>query len=295
MLPHIVPPDRRERKRSRLHFFSDLLFAALRRSASRANTLRTAVGVFVLAGALVAVAGPWAFATVAGEVMEGSTQAFDDAVLTWIAANRPPWVASAMLEITFLGTGLVVMVLVGVAALFLWLTQHRYSAALLLVATAGGLLLNSVLKAGFSRPRPQIFTWGTHALTSSFPSGHAMSAAVVYGTVAYLAARLQKRAWARALTMFVAFLLIVLIAASRLFLGVHYPSDVFAGLLVGLAWAGFCMATLEAFQKFARRYVPSAMRDEVDEPERPRQADAGPAAPPAAMEPAVPAAGAVRE
>jgi undecaprenyl-diphosphatase len=239
MLPDLVPPDRRERKRSRLHFFSDLLFAALRRSASRANTLRTALGVFVLAGALVAVAGTWAFATVADEVMEGSTQAFDDAVLKWIGSNRPPWVESAMLEITFLGTGLVVMVLVGVAALFLWLTQHRYSAALLLVSTAGGLLLNSVLKAGFSRPRPQIFTWGTHALTSSFPSGHAMSAAVVYGTVAYLAARLQKRAWARALTMVVAFVLILLIAASRLFLGVHYPSDVFAGLLVGLAWAGF--------------------------------------------------------
>jgi undecaprenyl-diphosphatase len=222
--------------------------------------------------------------------MEGSTQAFDDAVLKWISANRPPWVETAMLEITFLGTGLVVMVLVGVAALFLWLTQHRYSAALLLVSTAGGLLLNSVLKAGFSRPRPQIFTWGTHALTSSFPSGHAMSAAVVYGTVAYLAARLQKRLWARALTLFVAFLLIVLIAASRLFLGVHYPSDVFAGLLVGLAWAGFCMATLEAFQKFARRYVPSAMRDEVDEPERPPQFDPGAGAG-VAIPPAAPTAG----
>ena len=268
MLPDIATPDRRERERSWFHFFWDLLFTALRRSASRANTLRTAVGVIILAGALVAIAGTWAFATVADEVMEGSTQAFDNAVLTWIGSNRPPWLEGAMLEITFLGTGLVVMVLVGVAALFLWLTQHRYSAALLLVSTAGGLVLNSILKAGFSRPRPQIFTWGTHALTSSFPSGHAMSAAVVYGTIAYLAARLQKRRWARVLTLLVAFILIVLIAASRLFLGVHYPSDVFAGVLIGLAWAGFCMATLEAFQKFARRYVPTAMEDEVDETEQ---------------------------
>jgi len=268
MLPELTTPDRRERHRSRFHFLSDVLFAALRKSASRANTLRTAVGVVILAGALVAIAGTWAFATIADEVMEGSTQAFDEAVLTWIGSNRPPWVEAAMLEITFLGTGLVAMVLVGVAALFLWLTQHRYSAALLLVSTGGGLLLNSILKAGFSRPRPQIFTWGTHALTSSFPSGHAMSAAVVYGTVAYLAARLQKRRWARVLTLLVALVLILLIAASRLFLGVHYPSDVFAGMLVGLAWAAFCMATLEAFQKFARRYVPTAMEDEVDETEQ---------------------------
>src|SRR5918993_1392134 len=258
MLPHIATPDRRERRRTPFHFVWDILFTALRRSASRAVTLRTAVGVFVLAGTLVAIAGTWAFATIAEKVMEGDTQKFDEAVLTWIGSNQPPWVESAMLEVTFLGTGLVVRVLVAVAALSLWLTQHRYSAALLLVSTAGGLVLNSILKAGFDRPRPQIFTWGTHALTSSFPSGHAMSAAVVYGTIAYLAARLQRRLWARALTLFVALLLILLIAASRLFLGVHYPSDVFAGLLVGLAWAGFCMATLEAFQKFARRYVPSA-------------------------------------
>ena len=65
------------------------------------------------------------------------------------------------------------------------------------LATVGGILLNNILKLGFDRPRPQIITWGTHVLTSSFPSGHAMSAATVYGTIAYLAARLQATAVVR--------------------------------------------------------------------------------------------------
>jgi undecaprenyl-diphosphatase len=268
MLPDITPTrptDRREHPRTRFRALTDLLFRALRSSASRANTLRLALGLFVLVGATLAVLGTWAFAEIAEHVRAGRTQAFDDAVLTWVGSHRTPLLEQAMLEITFLGTGSVVVVMVSVAALFLWLTRHHYSAILLLVATLGGLLLNSVLKATFDRPRPQLFSWGTHALTSSFPSGHAMSAAVVYGTVAYLAARLQRRRWARALTLAIAAVLIVLICLSRLFLGVHYPSDVIAGVFVGLAWAGFCMATLEAFQKFARRHAPEVLqRDEVD-------------------------------
>ena len=80
-----------------------------------------------------------------------------------------------------------------------------------------------------------------------------MSAAIVYSTVAYLAARLHKRRWARVTVMLIAFLVIALISLSRLYLGVHYPSDVVAGVAIGLAWAGFCMATLEAIQKFSVR------------------------------------------
>jgi undecaprenyl-diphosphatase len=201
-------------------------------------------------------------AEVADEVREGTTQRVDDAVLHWIAAHQVPWLVDTMAELTMLGTGLVVTTIVAVSALFLWLTRHKYSAVLLLVATLGGIALNNVLKAGFDRPRPQVITWGTHVLTSSFPSGHAMSAAVVYGTIAYLAARLERRMWTRVLTLMMAAALIALIALSRMYLGVHYPSDVLAGVLVGFAWASFCMATLEGFQKLARRHVPAAMHDE---------------------------------
>jgi undecaprenyl-diphosphatase len=167
-----------------------------------------------------------------------------------------------MLEVTALGTGTVVGMIVLVAGLFLWLNQHKHSAILLGAATIGGLVLDNLLKVGFNRPRPQIFEWGTHAMSSSFPSGHAMSSVIVYGTVAYLAARLQQNAASRILTMAFAALMIISICASRMYLGVHYPSDVLAGVIIGVAWAGFCMAILEAAQIYAKRNAPQLLAAE---------------------------------
>jgi undecaprenyl-diphosphatase len=137
---------------------------------------------------------------------------------------------------------------------------------MLLAATAGNILLNNVLKLFFDRERPSVFEWGTHAASSSFPSGHAMSATVVYGTVAYLLARLQKHLWARAITLSFAVILVTLICLTRLYLGVHYPSDVLGGIIVGLAWAGFCMATLEASLALARRRAPASVVEEAPAP-----------------------------
>ncbi len=167
-----------------------------------------------------------------------------------------------MLEITALGTGLVVMTIVVVAATFLYLTDHRYSALLLLIATLGGEVLNTILKAHFDRPRPQVFAWATTAFDSSFPSGHAMNSVIVYGTVAYLAARLQKTRLARNITRTIALTLVLLISFSRVYLGVHYPSDVLAGVTIGLAWAAFCMASLEAVRVFAERFKPRELKHE---------------------------------
>ncbi len=243
-----MPLDRREDRRRASRVVFDPFFMLLRAVRGRALSLHAAVGIFVLAGGMAAVAGTAAFAWIASHVRAGRTQAFDEAVLDYMGRHRSPLLEQAMLEITFLGTGLVVVVIAVVAATFLWLSQHRYPAALLVVATLGEIVLNNVMKLGFARPRPHLFTWGTQAMSSSFPSGHAMSAAVVYGTVAYLAARLQRRRWARVVTFLVAAVMILLICFSRLYLGVHYPSDVAAGAVVGLAWAGFCMATLEAVQ-----------------------------------------------
>ncbi len=94
-----------------------------------------------------------------------------------------------------------------------------------------------------------------------------MSATVVYGTVGYLLARLHKRTWARVVTLLLAVTLIVLICFTRLYLGVHYPSDVLAGGAVGLAWAAFCMATLEAIQRFAEHSMPDIKEHEKPAPE----------------------------
>jgi len=123
-----------------------------------------------------------------------------------------------------------------------------------------------ILKLFFDRPRPSVVVWGTNAVSSSFPSGHAMSATIVYSTVAYLAARLTKRRWARWLVMSLAAITVILISTSRLYLGVHYPSDVLAGAVIGLAWAAFCMATLELIQKFSTRSAPEIQKDEKPAP-----------------------------
>ena len=263
-----APPARPERRghRRRWNPAWNAVFRLLRFIGQRAHGFYTTVGIFIVIGSLAAALGIAAFVTLAAEVREGATQAFDDAVMRWIGAHAMrDTLQPLMVEITLLGTGSVVMMVVGVAAMFLWLTRHKHSAALLLVATGFGIVLNNLLKMGFDRPRPQIFEWGTHALTSSFPSGHAMSAATVYITVAYLAGRLQRRRWAQWATVIAAFLIVVLIAFSRVYLGVHFPSDVAAGVVLGTAWAGFCMAMLEAIQLFAKR-AATAQQQAQEEP-----------------------------
>ena len=259
--------ERRSGSRRRFDVASDILYRGLRFSISHIRNFRTAVGLFLIGGAIVAVIGTALFAKIAGIVREGSTQAFDHGVMAWMGENRIPWLERVLIEVTALGTGTVVISIVGVSGMFLWLTRHKYSAALLLFSTVGGIVVNNVLKLIFMRERPQVFEWAAHASSSSFPSGHAMSAAIVYATVGYLAARLQKRRWARWLTLTFALVLIILICASRVYLGVHYPTDVLAGLVLGLAWAGFCMATLEAVQVLGARRSVQIQKDEEPAPD----------------------------
>jgi undecaprenyl-diphosphatase len=260
--PEQVGPDTRHHLRR----FWDVVFVVLRFIARHAQNVYATFGIFLLSGALIAIAGTWGFAALAGHVTSGSTMGFDDAVLAWLGRQRTKPLDAFMLDITSLGTSSVVAMIVGVAALFLWLNKHKHSAILLLVSTAGGVLLNNLLKFGFGRPRPDIIPWATTATFYSFPSGHAMSATVVYSTVAYLAGRLQRTHIARLAVAIVAILVIAIICLSRLYLGVHYPSDVIAGVIVGLAWAGFCMATLEAIQLYARRNAPQMLEQEHPAP-----------------------------
>jgi undecaprenyl-diphosphatase len=232
--------------RGHLRIIWDVIFRALRFIGKYARNVYAIFGIFLLSGAAVAVLLTWVFSEVAERVRAGSTQGIDDAVMRWMAAHQSPGIQSAMLEITALGTSAVVAMIVFIAGLFLWLNHHKHSAILLIAATLGGMILDSLLKIGFNRPRPQIFQWGTQVMGASFPSGHAMASTIVYGTVAYLAARLQQN------------------VASRI--GVHYPSDVLAGVIIGLAWAGFCMAVLEAAQLYAKRNAPQMLKDERPAP-----------------------------
>jgi len=240
--PPAQPPvdsasDRRITRRGHLVLFWNLVFRALRKLGAHGRSVYAAVGIFLVVGVLVAIAGTIGFAKLAEIVREGYTQQFDTAVLRWLGERHSETLTKIMVEVTPLGTGIVVLTVVGVTTAFLWHTEHKHSARMLLAATAGNILLNNGLKLLFDRERPNVFEWGTHAASSSFPSGHAMSATVVYGTVAYLLARLQKHGWARALTLLFAVVMIALICLTRLYLGVHYPSDTVAGAALGWAFA----------------------------------------------------------
>ena len=248
--------------RGRGRVFWDLVFNAVRWVAAHARNAYTTFGILILGGLTIAIFLSYGFAKIAAKVVTGKTTGFDESAMRFMGEHQVPWISKAMIELTMLGTGIVVAMIVAVSALFLWLYDYKNSSTLLLVTTLGGMLLNNVLKLGFDRPRPQFFEWGTHVMSSSFPSGHAMSAAIVYPTVAYLAARLQKTHLARLSTMLAAALLVLLISFSRVYLGVHYPSDVLAGVVVGLAWSAFCMTTLEVAQLYAKRNAPALVEGE---------------------------------
>lgn len=223
----------------------------------RTGNLTTALGLVLIIGFAVAGATAWLFTELAETVQAGATLALDNSVLQWMAIHQSATATTAALEASALGTGTVVIMMALVAGMFLALTGQRRPAILLCVATIGGLALNLLLKLHYHRPRPHIFAWDTNVVSSSFPSGHAMNAVIVYGTIAFLAARLTDRRLVRLITQILAVVVVVAICTSRLYLGVHYPTDVLGGAIIGAAWGTFCMASLEAVQRLRRLYAPS--------------------------------------
>ena len=233
---------------------ADALFALLRWIASHVRGFHTAIGVYLLIGLGLILAAALGFAQLADWVMDGDTTALDEGILRWMDAHSSPLWDTVALEVTALGAGVVVWMVVLVASAFLWASRHRYSAGLLWFALIGGTLLNQVMKLAFDRPRPSVFEWRTsHAASSSFPSGHSMTSMIVYGTLAFLIARLAKTAVLRRMVYGVALAVIVAVGLSRMYLGVHYPTDVLGGFVMGLAWATFCGLGVEAVRYFRGR------------------------------------------
>jgi len=188
-------------------------------------------------------AGIWAFAELADEVQEGETHAFDTAVLMALhetddhgAPIGPHWVQEMGRDITALG-GVTVLTLLTLAVMGFLLLQGNTRLALLVAAAVGsGLLLSTLLKLGFGRPRPDLVAPAVYAYTYSFPSGHAMHSAVTYLSVGILLAREQTRWRLKVYLMLVAILLTLLVGISRVYLGVHWPTDVLAGWIAGGCW-----------------------------------------------------------
>jgi undecaprenyl-diphosphatase len=204
-------------------------------------------GVLLSAGLLLALIGLWALAGLTEGMIEGETVRFDERVLLWLDARATAWLDVTALKVTALGDTLVVVTIALIAGTLLWLLGQRAYAALLAVAVGGGFVIYPVLKEVFDRPRPQLFEWRAHyAGASSYPSGHATMSMVLLVVLAYIIHRLANRRWIGVAAALVAGVGVLLIGISRLYLGVHYPSDVLAGYAVGFAWTVFCALAFRA-------------------------------------------------
>ena len=200
--------------------------------------LRTLVTLLLVAGCL------WAFFGLAGEVVEGETHAFDTAVLLALRNPAdvsdplgPGWVEELGRDVTALGGFGVLAMLTLATAGFLWLRGNHRSMWLMLAAVGSGQALSSLAKMGFDRPRPELVPHGMQVYTASFPSGHSMMSAVTYLTIAALVARTQPTRALRAYVLALAVLLTLAVGVSRIYLGVHWPTDVVAGWAAGAGWA----------------------------------------------------------
>lgn len=200
--------------------------------------------------------GVWGFIELADDVSEGETQSIDETLLLSLRNPvdhtdplGPGWVEELGRDFTALG-GVGVLVLVVLGALGYLLLARRYRAALLAaVAVPGGILLSTMMKAGFDRPRPDLVPHDSIVYTASFPSGHAMMSAVTYLTLAALLIRVQPELRLKAYILVVALLLTLLVGISRVYLGVHWPTDVLAGWTAGTAWAALCWLAMRWMQR----------------------------------------------
>jgi undecaprenyl-diphosphatase len=212
----------------------------------------------VLLGGLAALALSLLFVFVADNVIEGDTRDFDEQVVRALRRADDPavpigpwWVRAGALDITALGSptvlGLVVIAVTG----YLFIHGLHRTGAFVFAASSGGWLLNWALKQAFERPRPDVVPHLREVMSSSFPSGHALTSAAVYLTLGTLLMRLAQGRLAKVYCITVAMLATLLVGSSRVFLGVHYPTDVLAGWLIGLTWALLCWMAERALERRA--------------------------------------------
>lgn len=230
------------------------------------NRYRAGREIWAIVAMVLIAAGLWGFAALADEVLEGETRSFDLSVLLWFRVPGTPsdpigprWVEQMVADITALG-GVTVLAVVTVIVLgYLIVVGKRAAALLVLLSIGGGTVISFLLKSLFDRPRPDIVPHAVEVATASFPSGHAMLSAVTYLTLGGLLARFLSGRRAKVYVVGVAVLMSVAIGISRVYLGVHWPTDVLAGWSLGAAWALLCW--------FGAAGLQSARRVGKDRPE----------------------------
>ncbi|QEE39898.1 MULTISPECIES: phosphatase PAP2 family protein [unclassified Methylobacterium] len=198
------------------------------------------------AGAFLVVALLLGFGLLADEVIEGGTARFDLAVLTALRTGKdlaipigPAWVQETGRDVTALGSFVFLGFLSAATVGYLMLVRKRDLAMVMVAAVLGGTIASTLLKYGIDRPRPD-FPNAVRVFTPGFPSGHATLATVTFLTLGVLLTRGSADRRVKSYFMGLSVFLTVAVGLSRIYLGVHYPSDVLAGWCVGAAWAVSC-------------------------------------------------------
>ncbi|WP_165371556.1 phosphatase PAP2 family protein [Pseudolysobacter antarcticus] len=221
----------------------------MRLSPQRTFALRLALGAFAL------IAAAWLFGAITEDVVnqDAPLGTLDLYVAAWLHSRVTPGWTSVMAVVSDFGAPITVIAIASVVATVLLYLRAHYQLLLLVLAVPGGALLNGIIKQLIHRHRP-VFDDPIQTLaTYSFPSGHAMGSTVLYGTLAAIVIW-QVRDWrVSLLAIFAAALLVAWICLSRIYLGVHYLSDVAAGFLEGIVWLGVCLAAVDAVRRRTAR------------------------------------------
>ena len=210
----------------------------------------------VLLAGLVIACGLWGFEELMEVARATAAHGFDtEILLAFRQAGQPgvpvgpPWLEGAMRDITSFGSASVLALITTSTILYLLLIRRPAAALLIFVAVAGGQVLSSLLKVGIDRPRPELVSHLVVETSLSFPSGHAMLSAVTYLTLGSLAARFLHGRATKIYVLSLAVLVTLLVGVSRIYLGVHWPSDVLAGWCAGFAWAMLCWLAARMLQR----------------------------------------------
>ncbi len=208
------------------------------------STLRDRKDLFLLLAVAALMAGGWSFAELADWVADGDARTADEAILLFFRSASDladpiggSAIEEAMRDLTAMGS-VFVTTLVSVVSVSYFLLDQRPRAALLLASIIVlGVGVVFILKFGIHRPRPDLVPHAMNALSPSFPSGHAATAAVVYLTIGSLVARAASRIRIKVFVIGIAIFLTLGVGISRVYLGVHWPTDVLAGWTIGAVWA----------------------------------------------------------
>ena len=214
--------------------------------------------------AVVTIAGLMlAFGHIAEEVFEGDATKFDKTTLLLFRNPSdvsdpigPPWLEEMARDITALGSYAILTIIFFAVVTYLFMARQRAAALWVAIAVLGGVVLSNLLKFTFERPRPDLVPHAVRVFTTSFPSGHATLSAITYLTLGALLAGLYDVFRFKVYFISLAIFLTVAVGISRIYLGVHYPTDVLAGWCAGAAWAALWWTIFRWLQSEGRVQPP---------------------------------------